>query len=218
MALRPVWSDERHRVFAGDVEEGAGRELAELAKPVAAVYTDPPWNAGIAQQFRKWAKVPRPVDFPALLAETARVLASALADGAPGFVQMGERGLDATLTALDEVGLVSMPYPCGQVTDSWEPLRGAWLIGVGSGWVPGQTWDDDDAWTVLCRRALSPHVPEGGTVMDPYLGFGVVLRVADVQGWRCVGADLSEDRVRRGVKRLERDRRGAPEAVFGPSE
>lgn len=206
--MREVYRDAAHQLWEGDISEGDAARLLSTLPPVAAVYTDPPWQRGIAQRFRHWAGKPADVDFKALMGVTADVVASALVGGAPGFVQMGAQGMDVTLDALAAAGLKAQPHPCGQSDEQFRPIGTAFLIAVGVNEPPLVSWGPTDAWAVLCRKALTPHVSPAGVVFDPYVGYGIVLRIADVYGWSCAGMDLNVGRVQEGVKRMLKDRAG----------
>lgn len=211
--MRELWSDGWHVAYEADA--GLGEILDVVGQEVVhAVYTDPPWNAGIARRMRQWAgKDDGAVDFQGLMDQAASDLAWVLGGGAPGFVQMGDAGIDVTVRALEDAGLVAVPERCGQCSEAFVPFKTrAWLVRVARSAeeLPACTWDEDDAWTTLCSKALAPVVPAGGTVLDPFVGLGLVLRVADAMGWRAVVSDLNTDRVLRGVKSMEMDRKGTP--------
>lgn len=201
----------RHRCYEADVAEGEGFEVLREAQGEGPVvlYSDPPWNAGIAQQFRKWAGKPAAVDFTSLMEVTANLVAKALGREGVGFVQMGDQGIERTLSSLSVAGVKAAAYRCGQVTEAGKALKPAWLISVSGpdGHPPVKVWADDDAWIVLCAKALRSVVASDTVVFDPFVGYGVALRVADAMGLRFVGCDLNRSRVERGVRRMEADRR-----------
>ena len=59
----------------------------------------------------------------------------------------------------------------------------------------------------LCamRKLLSTYAPRGATVLDPFMGSGVVLRAAKDLGMKAIGIDIEERWCRHAVLRLAQE-------------
>ena len=55
----------------------------------------------------------------------------------------------------------------------------------------------------LPRRCILAGAPEGGTVLDPFIGSGTTAAVAQALGRRAIGVDLSQDYLQIAQKRIE---------------
>jgi site-specific DNA-methyltransferase (adenine-specific) len=55
----------------------------------------------------------------------------------------------------------------------------------------------------LIEPCIKAGCPEGGTVLDPFLGSGTTAAVARKNGCRCVGIELNEEYLRLAARRLE---------------
>jgi len=79
---------------------------------------------------------------------------------------------------------------------------------------------DEDVWTIIPRpsgtkintapypdelveRCLSIGCPEGGTVLDPFVGSGTTMQVALNHGYNAIGIDLNEEFCRYALNELE---------------
>ena len=54
----------------------------------------------------------------------------------------------------------------------------------------------------LLNDLITRHCPEGGTILDPFLGSGSTLVAARQCGVKAIGIELEEDRCEMAVKRL----------------
>lgn len=185
-----VYTAGEYRVMCGDVEAG---DLPKVTTPdIEVVYTDPPWNAGIATQFRGWAGKPRPVDFNTFLAKFCDALAHTTAS--IFYIEMG-KGNIAVLRDLmfrhgvTEVGTWGTTYGesgkallwCGtrRVTD-WH------LDGTPEG-LKGKP---------LIRWALSQFgIDQGRRVLDPCCGQGMTIQVCMERGIPATGMELNPKRI-----------------------
>lgn len=149
------------------------------------VYTDPPWNRGIAQLFRKWAGKAAVVDLDAFFDAFVRSLDHVCPEG-PWYIDMG-------------------PDP--------SPLHGALRgHGVPIYEVADRVYDEKP-YTVTLANAQGPAVPEGvegedvtrgilsalyvagyRRVFDPCIGYGLTVRCAPF-GMEVLGMDISAKRV-----------------------
>jgi len=59
--------------------------------------------------------------------------------------------------------------------------------------------------TEIPRRAIKAGCPEGGTVLDPFLGSGTTMLVADQLGRTCIGVELNPEYARMAEKRVRSD-------------
>jgi DNA modification methylase len=55
----------------------------------------------------------------------------------------------------------------------------------------------------LVRRCLAAGCPEGGVVLDPFVGSGTTASVARSMGRRCVGIDLNPEYLAIAARRLQ---------------
>ena len=55
----------------------------------------------------------------------------------------------------------------------------------------------------LVEPCIKAGCPEGGTVLDPFIGSGTVAEVARKNGCRCVGIELNEEYLQLAARRLE---------------
>ena len=93
-AVKPgdIWIAGSNILACGDVEKGSAQELVDRFGPVNLIYTDPPWNLGIATSFRKVAGFPKDVDFWQLLRGMLQVSKTCTGDV---FVEMGKQNVNA---------------------------------------------------------------------------------------------------------------------------
>jgi DNA modification methylase len=57
----------------------------------------------------------------------------------------------------------------------------------------------------LIESCILAGCPEGGVVLDPFLGSGTTAQVAKYNGRRCIGIELNEEYVKLALKRLPQD-------------
>lgn len=210
--LTELWRADGHVLYAGDIEDGDADTALQADGPVDVVWTDPPWNAGIARRMRQWADLDRPVDLAVLAAATARLCATV----GHGFVQVGEgRPAETFGAALTREGLDCTVSACAQLTR--DPGRGhpreraekvgyaereARVIGFGRcrhvQIPPGLAWIE---LTGHCLAAAGAR-----SVIDPFVGYGSTLRAAHPIGARVVGVDLNADRAIEAATRYTADR------------
>lgn len=206
-----------HVLLVGDVEGGAADELAITAGPYDHCYTDPPWNSGIARIFRKWAgpELNRSVDINALLDQTLGLIARDVRGWS--FVQMGVQKIDYLERRAVELGLtVAGRIDCTQVNDGGSKVEGtAWLLAIQGPEVVGHPIplvDPSQSWLDLCATVLGQVSQPGQSVVDWYMGQGMVMRVADQLGLRSCGVELNAKRAEEAVARLQSDRDGGRNA------
>jgi len=208
--MRMVWQDGEHLMTQGDVEAGDVGVLLGIEELAEVVYTDPPWNAGIAKRMRQWAGDEGEADLGHLLDCLAEIIARR---ARYGFVQMGHgTGAKRLEQALDGAGLKYQAHECSQIVNdkTWERGKSALLYAIGAEIVV----DPNAGWTNLCRDTIAQVAAPGAIVLDPFVGQGMTLRVCDAEGWTCYGMDLNAKRVDEGVKRLLRDRGTGREGLY----
>jgi hypothetical protein len=211
--MRVVHDDGRHVLAVGDVERGAIDDLRSYrvgrgSSPVVdAIYTDPPWNAGIARLFRRWAKRDEgPVDlnflFHAFVAGSLKICPAG-----PWCIEMGSGGLAAILDVLRAFG-VGVVGVLETTNDESKANARAYLITadprlpVREGYVPPRAAGDMDG-TALRRAALDQMKSMGiATILDPFAGYGGILKEVDARGMAYCGIELNESRLQRAVNFL----------------
>lgn len=216
-AIEWVLDDGQHLLGVGDLEApGVVEELAQahFAREGKALYdhayTDPPWNAGIGRMFRKWAgqELDRSVDVDALLRATTDWCASQVRGWS--FVQIGKQKHDVLRQCFLDSGLtLQSEIACTHVNDGGTVVQGdAWLFaGFPATSVKPPVVDPSASWMQLASDVLAQVAQPGETVVDWYMGQGMVLRVAESLGLRSYGVEINRKRALEAVARLEKDRR-----------
>lgn len=209
--MRVAFDDGRNVLAVGDVERGAIADLMDWARnterglpgTVDAVYTDPPWNPGIARIFRRWAgREHGAVDLGFLFAAFVNDALAACPYG-PWYIEMGRGGVhvmqdtlaqfdvgvtDVLLTTNDDAEANAEAYVIE--ADPTEPARDAIVHPRATG------LNGTDL-----RRTIMGTFPERGirTVLDPFAGYGGILREAATLDIGYYGLELNADRLQRAI-------------------
>lgn len=159
------------RLYVGDVEAGDMLRARDLG--IAAILTDPPWNAGIARQMRQWAGADcGPVPLPRLYAAFARDAAALLPLG-PVVVEIGAQGERALRAAMAGAGFAPwLDILCPAV--SYQPYRTIAFGAAPSSAVP-RDWTDCDPAGIRDQILAELAIPRGSVVFDPFIGLGTVI-------------------------------------------
>jgi hypothetical protein len=165
--------------------------------------------------FRKWADpaLDRSVDVDAILRTTARLCRAQVRGWS--FVQIGRQKLDVLAAAMEaEYGHPAHAIDCVHVNDGGTRQEGtAWLLAVHpepEAHARPPVVREGLAWMELCEEVLAQVTQPGQTVVDWYMGQGMVLRVADRLQLRSFGLEINRKRAVEAGARLNRDRLGVP--------
>jgi len=207
--LGDVYQVGPHVVACGDLERGHAQALlAFVGTDGTMVYTDPPWNQGLATQFRRMVDGENAVvpEFDALI--RAAFAAYAMVPG-PVFVEMGHQHQPSMALWGRAVGL--------QVNNEWVVPYGkntscVTLLGrLGS---PFPTMEPPGhltgvglvAWALRCQAACP-------RVFDPCLGLGTTAAACLATDRTLVGMELNPLRLAVAVGRLCRRLKVEPRKI-----
>lgn len=191
-----IWGVGPHILACGDIESGAGEALLEKYGPAQLVYSDPPWNAGLASGFRTHAKVPRKVNFNDFLTRFIELVKHVQGDV---WVEMGVGEADRLCAVMKDLGgaqVVKVPItyyrtkPAVLFLFTWRALPNFSTL-----LVPAGMDDADTPGWVMSKYEKRE------TVFDPCLGMGATLQGADDNGWKCIGLELNPVRLASSVER-----------------
>jgi DNA modification methylase len=220
MSLKPYWRNEEHglAIYQGDCLEVLPA-LAEAGEEFDLCLTDPPYGVDIAP----WDVAPTP-DF--------RDLCLALSAGATVMFGASPQRSMAKFAALEpDRMLVWAPrFSLAQTSANgiyfrWHPIWCWRLPSEHTGPfcdVLRHSCDGRNWWNHPCTKPLaliedlSGFAPEGGTILDPFLGSGTTLVAAYRLGRRATGIEISEEYCELAAERLEREL--AQGRLFEPSE
>jgi hypothetical protein len=200
-----VWRVGEHVLACGDLELGAGLDLADRYGPADLAYADPPWTPSLATGFRTKAGLPRQVDFGRLLLAVVEAIDRS---GAPvAYIEMGRDYVDRLADILAERGREVDRYAI-----TYYGRHPAWLLRASTTLddpprMPGVLDDaDTPAWAIEAegRPAL---------VFDPCIGRGLTAIAAARAGVRVLGLDLNPRRLAVAIDRLARLSGLAPELI-----
>lgn len=222
-----------YRVIVGDCREVlAGMETWS----VDAIITDPPYNAinratGGLRSLDKGSADSLPVDIDALAPEFARVAAGSI------YAWCSDERLSTWLSAFHRAGMTTRTGVWWKTNPS--PMNGEylWLSAVevcafarhdGAYFArrcapavwrgPTQTevdWHPTPKPVWLMRELVTASVPEGGIVLDPFMGSGSVGVACRLTGRRFVGIEINPEWAANAEARIKRiDAR--PLSLFGP--
>jgi hypothetical protein len=176
------------KLWVGDVTKGGlGAVRAD------AIYTDPPWNPGIARIMRQWADADEgPIDFERFTRVSAMAIAKACPNG-PWYVETGPH------SAMWRAALGKYSSsPVRVVRASWGSRAKPNHVVCANGAKPipsGLSGED------TTRAAIIECYP-AATILDPFIGKGLTLRHAMPRGVSVLGMELNPKRLAESVKWL----------------
>lgn len=183
-----------HVFIEADIEVDPIGTLLKRYGPPSLVYSDLPYNPGIARVFRGWVDDARAVDFEGFLRSA---FSHSLACRGPVCFEIG----------VDYASL------CGVVGSAYWPLSGVYDVTYGRGkgnaalcvfnWPDAPDFTGVDSWQ-LPGMAIREGTNPGDVVSDLCVGLGLTAREAVKQGRRFVGSELNADRLARTVKSVKR--------------
>jgi len=206
----------RHVFVCGDLETGIAHNLLLLVENVDMVYCDPPWNSGLARQFRQKADRDKGyIDFVAFL---KRLVMTVRDVHGPVYIEMGEQHIDdleriVTGNGGDVVKVWDVTY---YNTKPSKLLLARFRRHVPSTPPRDFTGMDDEDTPLACIRAEVERARAGPEfrVFDPCMGTGLTGWSAHEAGVRSVGVELHPRRLAHLPRRLvEADDPVAPESV-----
>jgi hypothetical protein len=184
-----VWVAGPHILACGDFERGAGEAVVwRTGSPSVFCYSDPPWDSGIARNFRTQAGVGCAVDFQALL--TRFLLLVQRVSPALSLVEMGCKEtprLAGLAVASGATVLADWPIsyymrsPARLLALTWAPPATRPVLTMNPG---GMDDEHTPAFAVEHLTKLDDWV------FDPCMGRGLTLRAAHTLGRRAVGLEL----------------------------
>lgn len=184
-----VYQDNQHVILHGDSQDRAAlSDVLDRFGP-QAMWTDPPWNPGIAQSMRsRWGKAEGKADLDVLFDNLWWLTRNV-------FTSWIEIGQQYTHKLVDR---------CPEGVDDWDVhvcgLNGlanphADLIAVNSPPLP----DLKELSYVDLMEACISTIPTDTLILDPFLGFGGVVRAANRTGHPTVGIEISEKRANKAA-------------------
>ena len=204
-----VWGVGPHRIECLDLESiGFFRFQGDLrSDPPDVVYTDPPWNKGLASSYRTKAGLSDKANFPELWQRIVRL--ASIGRGSV-FVEYGPSDVDSQELAFSSVG--AAPF------DTWKITYGKKNPGFLSrySWGNGDDWvgadlsgmDDEDT-----PSAVLGSYPPGQRVLDMCTGQGLTPLAADKHGHVFVGTELHPRRIANALHRLAKQRGEKPRRI-----
>lgn len=178
------------KLWIGDIEEG------DFVCTVDAIFTDPPWNPGIARMFRKWAGHDRTVDLKTVARMASVQIAIACPKG-PWYIEVGPNP-EPWLTAIKGVS----EGPVRAVKGTWGPSRNPFHMLCANGAPPiSPGLYDEEGMAQAFRHFDQLNVR---TIGDPFVGRGMTICHAKRHGMEVWGMDLNPQRIdeaRRGEAR-----------------
>jgi len=216
-----VWQAGAHILACGDLERGDGEELLERFGPrhpdgwlgSVVTYSDPPWNAGIARNFRAQAGVGRPVVFELFLRRFIKLVNYASPHHAV-FLEMGNQCLAQLLRITQERG--------GVVLGQWKityysnrPCVLCWItfspdaLGCLGDLRSPEGMDDGETPALMIEQFSQ----RSDFIFDPCVGLGTTALAAHSLGRRMLGLELNPMRLSCALSRLEQQ--GLPVGKVG---
>jgi len=203
--MKPYYQHEAVTIYHGDCRE----ILPELPK-VDLVLTDPPYNVG--KDYGKYKDNLKPKDYW-LLASWLKSESDRLADGNINLVlgsygdilrgwwnllpkaklivvKMGAISRNCAKNLFLQYHTVLTTVPSNRkIPDLWEDIR--W---PGEGYFFNEPRFGHPAMTpeTLARKLASLFSPDGGLILDPFLGVGTIAVGAKVTGRRSIGIEIEE--------------------------
>ena len=175
------------------------------------VYTDPPWNQGLANGFRTkaglahadyhWTEIYRLIADMAEHLEVPLYAEGPKIDGpwgreVPGAMRFRHRPPGTT-----ERGYWPITYFGGKPSG---------LYYAGATPAPTLEFPDPEGWAVV-RHVLDAY--PAGVVVDPCAGLGGIPLTAEQAGWTSVNNELNPDRLRVAIERMAKATNATPERV-----
>lgn len=170
-----------------------------LPASIGAVYSDPPWNPGNAQYWRRHAGAALDVDYPMLLTAWHTLVASCCSRGAQHVCceqSLNRRHRQMFFDAMQGWSL---------------PQQGEYTVYYGSpgsasvrrpntllhfGYVPLATNPSAMAGEAMTIRTCAGlGLLPGAWIVDPCIGKGMTSRMAHYFGWNCFGTELNAARL-----------------------
>jgi len=180
------------KLWVGDLVAG---DLGDVS--AEAIYTDPPWNPGMARIMRQWAHADTgPVDYLELVCRTALAFARACPSG-PWYLQAGPR------PSVWREGLRRCsPLPIHTIPATWgtvaNPKPYYVLCANGAPPIPSGLHGKD------VTRAVMGQVTSKKSILDPFMGKGQTLRHAIPLGVSVFGMEINPKRLAAGAAWVER--------------
>jgi hypothetical protein len=192
------WAVGEHRLLCGDLTGPDGEAVIDMAGTIDAVYTDPPWDAGMIKRYRTVSKrtdLAPEIDWTAFAARLAQLWSGCAGDV---WVAMSAGGCTEILAATEAAGarllarqsITAMGTPC-------QFLHLRYAEGDGADVVTNGEFCDMGADVLF-------GLPPGATVVDWCLGLGSTALAAQAGGWRFVGSELAPHRLAESLRRLSR--------------
>lgn len=189
-------------LIRGDLEDASTLDLyrCHLPERVHAVYSDPPWNPGIATWFRSHAGFPPLISFDAFNSALASVLAVCTERGATAMLVEQSADTAHQQSFLNAASARGLP-----------PIQRTYRVRYSGGvndllHLSGQplTTDPSDLGgiTMTTTALLGLGLPKGAWLVDPCLGKGLTSRAAHRLGLNLLGGELAAHRLDATIKWL----------------
>lgn len=201
IVLGDVYSVGPHIFACGDLEKGHHSRVLAHGPTPDMVFVDPPWNPGLATNFRRQAGYEERPDFPQLLGLVVQAVNAV--DG-PAYIEMGAQH-QADILAL----MVGYPH-----VDAWEvPYTSHHSYVTRFGHTPAPTVLTGLKGLQVPSRAILADSRQGGVVVDFCLGLGATLQACMNLGRVCVGMELNPTRLARSIERAVKKTKCTPHHV-----
>ena len=189
-----VWRVGSHHVACGDLELGHAAKLLSMCGYAHMAYVDPPWNQGMAANFRRRAGYEDTPDFAALMRHLFAALA--LTDGAV-YVEIGHQNRGFMETWGAYAGFVHRKF--------WEVRYGkdtSWLYQFSKERVYDDAGPRDSCDWYLPAWAIKRSSKHGEVVFDPCVGLGTTATACIKTGRVLLGMDLGAEQVQHTLEML----------------
>lgn len=194
-----IWKVGPHLFGCGDLQRGDAEKLMAISGVPDLAYCDPPWNQGLAVNFRRQAGMADRPDWPVVVRAMFKACAHSKGDV---YVEMGHQNQRYMEQFGGEVGLGYFQdwiIRYGKSTSCLSMFSRRAMQRVDG---PG----DIGGIVTPAKWAIERSSKVGDTVFDPCLGLGGTLQACMSTGRRCVGMEINParlaDAVGKAVKRL----------------
>ncbi len=197
-----LWRIGDHRVVCADIECMNIWEYLPSCTP-AAIYTDPPWNAGNAKMFRNYAQAGPGAGYGVLL---ERLIEAGRHYACPMYLQWSVMGLDVIRAALGNANWnIVQEWSLSYHKDGDMRL----ILTFPSTMIDKGDKGPNCIMDGAAIRSVLNHY-DRGVVIDPFLGLGSTMWVAHRLGWTCYGGEINPQKVSACLSRMSRQTGIAP--------
>ena len=183
-------------------------------RPMAVIYSDPPWNPGNEKYWRRRAGAAVPVNYSDLLSAWCRCVVESNPDHVFCEQSVIEKHHGMLLDVIGKTPGWRWPLLKQWTVQYGHPLRPNVLMHFGSDLL--RTDPSGMSGEAMTRRVFEGlHLAPGSLIGDPCVGLGTTSRIAHAFGHHCIGTELDTGRLGRTIKWILRA--GYTEATGSPA-